>query len=76
MERIKIKIKVRAKDESKLPDWGLGKGILAEQEVILEETPTEVNKIRLALKLEEIYNNLLETTLEKVIEVGDETNKD
>jgi len=76
MERIKVKIKVRAKDESKLPDWGLGKGILAEQEVILEETPTEANKIRLALKLEEIYNNLLETTLEKVIEVGDETNKD
>jgi len=37
MERIKVKIKVRAKDESKLPDWGLGKGILAEQEVILEE---------------------------------------
>ena len=76
MERIKVKIKVRAKDESKLPDWGLGKGILAEQEVILEETPTEANKIRLALKLEEIYNDLLETTLEKVIEVEDETNKD
>ena len=76
MERIKVKIKVRAKDESKLPDWVLGKGILAEQEVILGETPTEANKIRLALKLEEIYNNLLETTLEKVIEVENEINKD
>jgi hypothetical protein len=76
MERIKVKIKVKAKDESKLPDWGLGKGILAEQEVILEETPTENNKIRLALKLEEIYNDLLETTLEKVIEVENEINKD
>ena len=30
MHTVIVKIKVKAKDESKLPDWGLGKGILAD----------------------------------------------
>ena len=47
MNKVTIKIKVRAKDASKLPDWGLGPGILAEQEVELLEEATENNKIRL-----------------------------
>ena len=66
-----IKLKVKAKDESKLPDWGLGLGILAEQTVILKEEPTQNNKVRLALMLEDVYNDLLEDTIEKVIEVKD-----
>ena len=74
MHTVTIKIKVKAKDESRLPDWGLGKGILAEQEVELLEEVTESNKLRLAYKLDEIYNDLLESTLEKIIEVKDEGN--
>jgi len=66
---ITIKLKVKAKDESKLPDWGLGVGIIAEQKVILEEEPTQKNKIRLALMLEEVYKDLLEDTIEKVIDI-------
>lgn len=74
MHTVTIKIKVKAKDSSKLPDWGLGKGILAEQEVKLLEEVTESNKISLAYKLDEIYNDLLESTLEKIIKVKDEGN--
>ena len=64
-----IKIKIKATDESQLTDWGLGKGILAEQEVELLEEVTEHNKIRLSLKLDEIYQDLLESTFEKIIEI-------
>jgi len=64
-----IKLKIKAKDESKLPDWGLGVGILAEQKVTLEEEPSQKNKVRLALMLEEVYKDLLEDTIEKVIEI-------
>jgi hypothetical protein len=64
-----IKLKIKAKDESKLPDWGLGVGILAEQKVTLEEKPSQKNKVRLALMLEEVYKDLLEDTIEKVIEI-------
>jgi hypothetical protein len=71
MNRVTIKIKVRAKDASKLPDWGLGPGILAEQEVELLEEATENNKIRLSYKLDEIYQDLCESTIEKVIEIHD-----
>lgn len=66
--KVKIKIKVRSKDQSKLPDWGLGVGILAEQVVILGEVPTQNKKVRLAIALDDIYKNLLEDTVEKVIE--------
>lgn len=66
--KIIIKLKVKAKDESKLPDWGLGKGIIAEQEIELLEEITENNKIRLAYKLDEIYQDLLEDSLEKIVE--------
>jgi hypothetical protein len=68
MNKVTIKIKVKAKDPSKLPDWGLGPGILAEQEVTLDEELTENNKIRFHLKMDEIYQDLLESTLEKIIE--------
>ena len=68
---VTIKLKVKAKDESKLPDWGLGAGILAEQKVILGETPTQQNKVRLALMLDDVYKDLLEDTIEKVIEIKD-----
>ena len=71
MKKIKIKIKVKATDESKLPDWGLGKGILAEQEIELLEEVTESNKIRLAYKIDEIYQDLLESNFDKIIEVID-----
>jgi hypothetical protein len=71
MRKIKIKIKVKATDESKLPDWGLGKGILAEQEIELLEEVTESNKIRLAYKIDEIYQDLLESNFDKIIEVID-----
>ena len=66
---IKIKIKVKAKDESKLPDWGLGKGILVEQEIELGEELTEHNKFRFQLKVQEIYEDLLDENLEKVVEI-------
>jgi hypothetical protein len=69
--KVIIKLKVKAKDESKLPDWGLGAGILAEQKVTLGEEPTQRNKVRFALMLEEIYKDLLEDTIEKVIEIQD-----
>jgi hypothetical protein len=65
MHTVIVKIKVKAKDESKLPDWGLGKGILAEQEVELLEKVTESNKLRLAYEL-------LASTLETIIEIKDE----
>lgn len=68
MNRVNIKIKVRAKDPSKLPDWGLGPGILAEQEIVLGEELTEKNKIRFHLMIDEIYQELLNSTLEKIIE--------
>lgn len=72
MHTVIVKIKVKAKDESKLPDWGLGTGILAEQEVELLEEVTESNKLRLAYKLEEVYSELLASTLETIIEIKDE----
>jgi len=69
--KVIVKIKVKAKDESKLPDWGLGLGILAEQAVILKEKPTQQNKVRLAIMLEDVYKDLLEDTIEKIIEIQD-----
>ena len=77
MTTIKIKIKVKAKDESNLPDWGLGKGILAEQEIELLEEITDNNKHRLNYKLDELYQDLLEENFEKLIEIvqdGTQTN--
>jgi hypothetical protein len=67
--KITIKLKIKAKDESKLLDWGLGVGILAEQKITLGEEPTQRNKVRLALMLEEVYKDLLEDTIEKVIDI-------
>jgi hypothetical protein len=43
--KLKIKVKIKAKDDEKLPDWGLGKGIFVEQEIELLEEITANNKI-------------------------------
>lgn len=65
---IKVKVKVMAtKDE--LPDWGLGKGILAEQEVTIDEDVTEENKVRFGYKMQDIYKALLDSTVVQVFEV-------
>lgn len=69
MKTLKIKIKIKSNSGKKLPDFGLGEGILAEQEITLGEVPNENNKIRLNYKLQEIYDDLLEETFERVIEV-------
>lgn len=67
--KLKIKVKIKAKDDEKLPDWGLGKGIFVEQEIELLEEITANNKIRLNYKLDEIYQDLLEENLERIIEI-------
>ena len=69
MATIKIKIKVKSEDESKLPDWGLGKGILAERTVTLGEEVTESNKIRYQMMLDEQYQILLDETVERTITI-------
>ncbi len=66
---ITVSVRVKAKDKSKLPDWGLGKGVLSAQDVVLKEAVTKENKFRLDLKLEEVYQQQLQNTLEKIIEV-------
>lgn len=69
MKTLKIKIKIKSNSNKQLPDFGLGEGILAEQEITLGEVLTEKNRIRLNYKFQEIYDNLLEETFERVIEV-------
>jgi hypothetical protein len=61
---IKVQVKIKAKDYSKVPDWGLGTGVLAEQEFTIEEDVTKENKVRFYLKRDEIYQQLLDETLE------------
>lgn len=60
---IKVEVKVKSKKD-KLPDWGLGPGILAKQEFVIGEDVIEDNKIHFYLKRDEIYQNLLKHTLE------------
>lgn len=68
MKSVKIKLKVKTQSDENLPDWGLGKGILVEQEVTLMEDITEENKHRLLMRLDEIYRDLLSKNIEKIIE--------
>ena len=42
---IKVQVKIKAKDYSKVPDWGLGTGVLAEQEFTIGEDVTEKNLV-------------------------------
>lgn len=60
-----VKVVVKAKDPSKLPDWGLGHGVLATQECSF---PAEESRIRIALGLNEVYRNLLEDNIKEEIE--------
>lgn len=68
VKKVVVKIKVKAKDESKLPDWGLGPGILAQQEVELLEPVTEDNKILFAATINKVYDELVRDTLKSEFE--------
>lgn len=67
---IKVKIKIKSKKDD-LPDYGLGKGIIAEQEFTLLEDVTDSNKYRFFLKRDEIYDKLLNETIEPVFEIDE-----
>lgn len=68
-DTIRIKIKVKSSGKKKLPDWGLGQGILAEQDIVLGEDVTKENKLRYLLKIEEVYGDMVIDTIEQVLEL-------
>lgn len=63
---IKIKVKVKGSGKNPLPDWGLGEGILIEQEVEFNEEGLPAGRI--AAGLDEIYQELLKQVIEPVYE--------
>lgn len=65
---ITIKIKVKGKD---VPDWGLGQGILVEQDIELKEEVTEQNQYRYYMMLHERYHDLIKEHLEMIVEGDD-----
>lgn len=64
-----VKVQVKAKNPKKLPDWGLGPGILAQREMILKEDVTKENVRWFYKKRDEVYEELVNETLEAVYEV-------
>jgi hypothetical protein len=62
---IKVKVKVKQHKDKELPDWGLGPGILAEQEV---EISDEISKPHISMMLLNTYQDLIKETIEAVYE--------
>jgi hypothetical protein len=61
-----LKLKVKASKEDELPDWGLGPGILASQEVTfdLKKVPEHYMPAQLTV----VADNLIRDTVEVIIE--------
>ena len=72
---IKVQVKIKSKDDSKLPDGGLGAGVLAEQEFTIGEDMTEDNKVRFYLKRDEIYQQLLEETVVPIFTIKEKKSR-
>ena len=64
-KNIKVKLKIKSNNPN-LPDWGLGPGILAEQEVIFDDS--NVSEIQIASMLNEVYNNLVKDNIQPEFE--------
>jgi hypothetical protein len=60
-----IKVKIKSKKKN-LPDWGLGPGILADQEVSFDDT--NIPKETIAYQLNNLYAELVKNNIESVYE--------
>ncbi len=60
MRTIRIKVKINSKRNAPLPDYGLGEGILAYQDV---DVADDMDKNVLAVSIVRIYDDLLKTTV-------------
>ena len=65
LKTYKITLKVISHNsKEELPDWGLGYGVLATQEVEYNVTDKKIPDVHLVTSLKEVANQLIDDTIE------------